>query len=60
MDRSSELTAVAEVQDVDEAVRQLADGMPDSGLPGGAVIAIRQESSNTVQWPPERRGEEVV
>jgi hypothetical protein len=59
IDLASELTAVAEVGDAERAVTVLSDRIGGSGLPEGAVIAVRREPTVTVQWPPERRGERL-
>lgn len=59
IDLASELTAVAEVADAEQAVAVLSDRIGSSGMPQCAVIAVRREPTVTVQWPPERRGERL-
>ena len=60
VDLSTELVAIAEVVDVDLAVKVLATALMQSDLPTRGIIAVRiDDERDEIRWPPERAGEDV-
>ena len=55
-DDSGALTIMGETADARLAVRVLAAGLPGSGLPEDAVIAVCADE-DVIAWPPARVGE---